>query len=235
MSKLLTVREVCERALRKIGAFPTYDTAAEPEHLAEAMSWLDMLVGHVAAKERQYWLVPAALTVELETGTADYLLADAVGPDAPEAGVQFPITAVYVDAAGRRRELPLWRRHEWDAREGEAAPGEPEALYIDRSAAPRLYVHPEPDQDYTVELTVQTYVSDLTRGNSERATTFRSSWNLYLVTGLAAELAAGPITRLPDAEVRGMRLRARELLDDLLAYDAHEQANEPRLTRFHDF
>ena len=40
MSKLWKASGICERALRKIGAFSVNDTAADPEELAEALYWL---------------------------------------------------------------------------------------------------------------------------------------------------------------------------------------------------
>ena len=76
MPKLLTVTEICERALRKIGAYSINDTGADPVHLEEARYWLDMVLGHVSSRKRTWWLVPDTEPVTLVADTATYQLSD---------------------------------------------------------------------------------------------------------------------------------------------------------------
>jgi hypothetical protein len=63
----------------------------------------------------------------------------------------------------------------------------------------------------------------------------RENWHLFLVTALAAEIGNGPVRKLPADEVREMQVTAKALLYDLMDYDSHEQADEPRLVAVNPF
>lgn len=89
--RLFSQNEVCERALRKIGAFAIRSSGARPEELSEARYWLDMVVGHVAARKRTWWLVPTTGQFTLVPGVANYDLNQVLTPAQAPSGVQFVI------------------------------------------------------------------------------------------------------------------------------------------------
>jgi hypothetical protein len=241
--RTLTIREICERALRKIGAFAIRDTGADSDELEEARFWLDMLVGHVSARRRYWWLAETAAVLALTPGVRTYTLdGSTLGQDAP--AVAFPISAFAIDPlSGRDGEIDIYRRRDYDAlTDKDLRTGPPEGIYIDRLAAPTLTVYPLPPAateggpPWRIRLVYQQFTDDVTVGEAERRIRdVRSTWNLFLVTALAAQIGDGPIRKLPQDEVRGMRNDANQLLSDLDAFDAHEQANEPRRTSFNDF
>jgi hypothetical protein len=133
--------------------------------------------------------------------------------------------------------MELARREDWEARQPRNA-GRPEMVYVDRTSRPTLRVHPAPPAPVTHNLlvTFQRFSDDMREGASTRHIPgMRETWNLYLITALAYELGNGPVRKLPADEVAEMRAAAVSYLADLEAYDAHEQASEPRRTTFHDF
>lgn len=230
-----SVRSIAEKALQVIGAFPVSETAADPMLLDRAVQWLDDIVLHVASLQRWFWLVPRTLSLSIEAGQDAYDLHDAAGADMPDAGIQFHVTANLITAHGHKRPLEVWRRWQWEARDPSATAGDPEAVYIDRLPHPRMLVWPTPFEAGTVELLAQSFPEDVTTGSHEKPAPGRINWGLYLSYELAAKLAAGPIVRLPDEEMRDLRREASRMLDDLARYDAQEQADEPRRTEYVDF
>jgi len=236
MARILEIREVCERALRKIGSYAIRDSGADPRELEESRFWLDMLMGHLAADMRTWWLVPSTAPVALVANTQDYPLANVLPQgDAPAA----VITVTAVDLSNDDREpVSLWRRWEWEARDKEPANGPPLAVYIDRTSAPIMRVWPAPVAPITHRLDVvfQRVSPDLTSGPAtEQILKFRQAWNLYIVTALAAQIGNGPVRKLPRDEVRDMQEQADRMLDRLQSFDGHEQAGEPRLVSFNEF
>jgi hypothetical protein len=232
---LLTVTEICERALRKIGAYSINDTGADPVDLEEARAWLDMLVGHVSSRKRTWWLVPSTASVTLVADTASYVLIDELtgSPD-----VQHVVGVWLVNtSSGDREPLDILRRQAFEDLNADDT-GTPCKVWIDRSRAPTLHVWPTPTTPISHRLDVvwQKFSAD-TRAldATARVTDMRESWNLYLVTALAAEIGAGPVRRLPQDEVKEARARAQELLGDLEAFDEGESPGEFRRTAYVDF
>ncbi|MBU8540182.1 phage adaptor protein [Falsiroseomonas tokyonensis] len=236
MARILEIRELCERALRKIGSYSINDSGARPREMEEARFWLDMVVAAVAARRRIWWLVPATAPIQLTAGQASYNLTAVLPHGAPVSHV----VAVYLVNLedGSREQVDNVRRSEWEARAAEITSGPPQMVHIDRLPDPTLQVWPTPTAPLThrLDVVVQRCSPDLTQGAStEKLLGFREAWNLYLVTALAAQLANGPVRKAPADEVRDMQLEAARLLSDLEAYDAHEQANEPRRVAYNDF
>lgn len=239
MSRLLTVNEVCERALRKIGEFPINDTAAPGPQMDEARWWLDMVVGHIAATKRRWWLVPSTAAITLTPGTVEYPVASALGE---ARGILHIISAwrVSLTDPSDREEVAILRRREWEERTGAGTTGIPESVYVDRTDTPTIRLHPTPAApiQHRLEVVYHRFAPDLTPRSGRSHTPMeglRQSWNLALVHALAAEIGNGPVRKLPGDEVRDMQDTARRLLDDLDAYDAHEQADEPRRVAYYDF
>ena len=237
MARLLEIREVCERALRRIGTFSIRDSAADPAELEEARYWLDMVMGHVAARQRAWWMVAETATINMIVGQADYALASVLPTGDAVAAVTLIKAVSLTD--GQREDVYLARRWEWEARGQHVPEGDPRWMaYIDRSSAPVLRLYPTPVDPLThrLEVVFQRTSPDLVSGAStERILRFRQAWNLYIVTALAAQIGNGPVRKLPGDEVREMQMQAERLLFDLETFDAHEQAGEPRLISFNDF
>ena len=89
--RLLTQNEVCERALRKIGATAIRSAGSRAEEMAEARYWLDMVIGHLGARKRTWWLVQKTGTFPLLPNVPTYDLNAALGPNLAPGGVQFVV------------------------------------------------------------------------------------------------------------------------------------------------
>lgn len=241
MPRQLTLGQIIDRALRKIGAYSINDTGPQPGEVEEARYWLDMVVGHVTASQRTWWLVPQTIEFALPEGEESFDLEAAAGAAWPDDGVQFPISASVI-APNSETEQPveIGRRSDYEAIQRKDTPGRPCLVYIDRTREPRAYVHPVPAMEgFRLRLVAQTFVEDLTPdlrpSTNFRIGSIREAWNLYLVTALAALIGDGPVRKLPKDEVDSLKRDAAGMLSDLYAYDNHEQANEPRRVAYYDF
>ena len=230
---LLTVSQICERALRKIGAYPIRGGSLRPEELAEARYWLDMMMGHQAARMRTPWLIADTAQIALVASQQDYDLRQEIGAQVVPDGLQF-IVAVWlydVDAGRDIRRISLLNRGEWEAIEDKSRTGSPECAYIDRTRWPVMRLHPVPDgaQSLRARVVYQKLASNfLNRKFSDKTYDLHECWNLWAVTELAGQLGDGPVRKLPQDEVRDMKKDAARYLHDLEAYDQFEQAAEPR-------
>lgn len=231
MARILEIREICERALRKIGTYSIRDSGADAAELEEARYWLDMLMGHLAADLRTWWLVPDTAPLALTAGQQSYTLATVLPAGDPSASI-ISVASVALAAPNGREDVPIFRRWEWEARDATIVTGPPRAVYIDRSPDPKLLVWPTPSLPLThrLEVVFQRVSPDLVSGPmTERVLKFRQAWNLYMVVALAAQIGNGPVRKLPGDEVRDMQMEADRLLFRLQSYDGHEQAGEPRI------
>lgn len=236
MARILEVREVCERALRKIGTFSIRDSAANPAEFEEARLWLDMVVGNLAADQATWWLVPTTAQVTLVAGQADYDLLLSLPAGDPASHV-VSVKAVNT-TSGDRLDVAMNRRWEWEQREPTRTASVPEVVYIDRNPAPVLRVWPTPAAPLThrLEIVFQRVSPNLTSGEAgERLSWFPEAWNLYLVVALAAQIGNGPVRKLPADEVRDMQIEAQRLLDRLQSYAGDERADQPRRIAYNDF
>lgn len=264
MSALFSVEQLCERALRKIGAMAIRSSGARPEEIEEARWWLDMVVGHEASRQRTWWLVPASATFNLTADNAGpYDLAAMLGSAQAPDGLQFIIQVVLFDAVSGMdiADLPLQRRQEWETRvlgpmntpdplvtarllDTNIIPvpsdpsGTPQVCYVDRQQQPKISFYPAPDaqRTYGVRVIFQSFASDFTKNAPiDKTYKLRTSMNLWLVSALAAQIGNGPVRKLPADEVKDMKQEAQQLRNDLEAYEFHEQASEPRMIAYHDF
>lgn len=237
----LTVQQVCERALQRIGAYSVNDSAARPRELARAAEWLDMHVQHLVGTNRCTWLIQRDLSFTLSDATPGYSLADALGASFPSQGIMF---VAYANCSYAGRDWPLDRLIEaqYEAIEDKDAGGAPDRIYVDHLRKPSAYVWPVPTEnasDYTIKLAVQTFNPTLSIGGSpvepNKLVELRRSWGLYLVLATAAEIGAGPVRMLPDGEIDKLQKRADMLLRDLTGYENQEQGGDSRRIAFHDF
>lgn len=237
---LLSAAEVCERALRKVGAFSINDEAADPDELDEALRWLDMIVAEITGTRRCYWLTPATVTFDWPAAEESVVLADQMGADYPPTGILFPVRAwsVNVTSGLREAEIELCRRKTYEAKSDLTTAGSPEILFIDRLVEnQRAYVWPVPSTDdlYQIALEFQTYSrSVLGEQGGEQAgdvpTGFDQTWQLWMVTRLAAEIGDGPVKRLESSTIRDWRALSDGYLSALL-YHNREKNNRPFQTR----
>ena len=236
-----SVNFVLQRALRKIGAFPVSSSGAKPAEMEEARYWFDMVVGHLAARKRTWWLVPETATFALVAGQKEYALADLMPLDDAEDGLQ-AVVAVWVDDAttgATLGEVSILRRQEYEGEVGYAANavGPPASCHIDRTQRPVLKFVQAPDAagSYRARVLYQTYAPDLRSGRDiKKLERFRTTWTLYLTLAVAAQIADGPVRKLPRDEVQDMKRDAAAALHDLESYDDHEQHDEPVVVQFHN-
>ncbi len=230
---LLSVGDICTRALRKIGEFPIRGALPRPEALEETRIWLDMVMGHQAARMRTPWLIPDTANFDLVSTTQTYDLRETLGANLVPDGLQFIVSAFLYNPTTAQdvRQIALLRRDEWEAIDNKAQTGEVEKAWIDRTRWPVMSVWPIPTTTtaFQVRLVYQKIASEFANlPFNDRTYSMHECWNLWVVTALAAEIGDGPVRRLPKDEVAEMRGTAARLLLDLEAYDQFEQADEPR-------
>lgn len=233
-----SVNFVCQRALRLIGDFPIRASGPRPEAMEEAGYWLDMIVAHVAALQKTWWLTPATQTFTLTAGERTYDLAAVLGKAKAPNGLQVVSQIHVLDTEGLTElsQPPLMRRQEFDEMLAQhlSDEGVPSACYIDRMRDPTLQFLEAPAEAYQVRIVFQGYAPKLTNTKDLKLlTSFREGWSMYLVTALAARIGNGAVRKLPADEVRNYAAEAEKLLFELQAYDAHEQQTERRV-RFHN-
>ena len=240
MSQVFTARQLCERALRVINAFPVTDSAADPEHLREAMFWLDLLLSELAATEELLFLVPSPNQVEftLTNGTGAYDLIGALGANAPVDGIQFPKAAYLQWPSGHRTPLEIVTRDDFMAVRKPEESGPPRLVYIDRLPDSQFYVWPIPattdTNSYIVIFDVQTYAPNVSpagvTGAQPKAadiTKFRQGWQRYLIWQLAHDLGSGPIFKRPETDLNRYGKSAAAARAGLLAHENREHDSEP--------
>lgn len=263
MSRLFSTEEICERALRKVGAFAIRSAGARPEEVTETRYWLDMVVAHEASRQRTWWLVPAAASFNLTAGIDTYDLNAMLGAAQAPDGIQFAIGAVLFNPTLQLdlHELPIVRQQEWETRrlgpdgtpdpenlsallEEDAPPspadppGAPAFCHIDRAQRPTLRCYPIPDanQPYAIRLLFQSFSSDFIKApTGDKSYQLRTSMNLWIVTALARQIGNGPVRKLPADEVRDMADETERLRNDLEAYEFNEVNNVPKQVKYYDF
>lgn len=170
MAIIMSVEQICERVLRKIGSWAITSSGPREREITETRYWLDMVIGHEASRQRTWWLIGSAATFPLQIGVDSYDLTTVLGAQAPD-GIQFPVMAVlYNPVTGVDvHELPLVRGQEWERRNlgpdvvengaepnnllwlpeppmgtSPAIPTVPMFVYIDRAQKPTLRCYPAP-------------------------------------------------------------------------------------------
>ncbi len=240
MTRILSSKQIVERAARLAGIFPITEGGMPDEEVEEALYWLDMMVGHVSGTERLYWLVSDTAAITLIPGQQEYQLPAALAPNAPD-GVQFPMQAIVVRPGGTRAPIRMVPRVEFESHmDLSLAVGEPAEVYIDRLSSPKLRTYPTLAADvtdtYQLELVFQAFSPDLTQKRGMNAHNFRQAWNLWLATGLAYWLAGGVLgKRMPQGERDTLKRDAADLLMRLLARDNNDNRDEPAIVPPHEF
>lgn len=238
MSENFSGREIAEKALRKIGVFSTYDTAADPVQLAEALDWLDLVIAHAAGKTRLFFLTPSELSVSLTGDQQEYDLIEELAANAPDRGIQRVTFAALDDGNGNRTPLTLISSTEKDSKLSPADTGTPTEIYVDRQTNPTLFTYPvlaSGVTGYSIKLTVQTYGEEFaSHRTGNKATGVRTSWQKWLIYELSKCLGDGTIISLPSDDWTRIASIATESWNDLFAYDARESVT-PGCVKFRDF
>lgn len=239
MSQVFTAKQICERALRAIGAFPITESAADGEQMREAMTWLDLLMAEIAGTGTLFFLHTATLSVPITNGTSSYNLNNALGTDLPPDRVQFPLLAWLEDAAGNRHPVEIDTRGKFEDVSLGTQPGRPYRIYIDRLAdpSPTLKIFPTPATSdttvWTLKIEVQTYAPNvaphgvtgvLQAGVLHK---FRQAWQRYLVLRLNIDLGAGPILKCSTERLTNWRLEAATAKAALEAFENRPHDTEP--------
>lgn len=240
MSQVFTAKKICEEALGAIGAFPVTESAADPEHLRRAMTWLDLLLAQLAGSTRLFALVPATITLTLEAGEDEYNLVETLGTELPTDKIQFPVNAWLEDGSGNRTPLTIHPRDKFEAiKTVTTTTGPPTCIYIDRlAAAPTLFTYPTVDASDTtpwiIKLDVQTYAPNVapagvtgTQPSGSVLTNFSQAWQRYMIVALAHDLGMGPIYKLSEQRLTRLDTKAKEAKTDLLAFENREHDTEP--------
>lgn len=234
MSKVFTAKEICERALRVMGAFPISESAAEGEDLREAMFWLDLILAEISGTAD--WLihqVPDVLSLTLEAAKQEYVLSTELGSAAyPDDGIQNIQQCWLEDSGGNRSDISIVNKATFEDVTDPDETGTPKRVFIDRTVtpSPTLKTFPtlpaDETETYTLKLLVQTFSPNVSPGGvsgnkpeDSVAHGFRPAWQRFLVYRLAVDLSSGAVRRLPDASVRDFQKKADEARNLLEARD----------------
>lgn len=239
MSKVFTAKEIAERALRAIGAFPITQSSADGEQLREAMIWLDLNMAEIAGVTRLFSLVPATLEFDITNGTSSYDLNTELGADLPTDRIQFPVDAWLEDEDGNRYPLKIVTRDVFEAVPDAAEQGQPTMIHIDRLPTPTLRIYPTPattdTTTWTIKLVVQTYAPNVAPGgvtgtqpSASVLTGFRQAWQRWLIWQLASDIGSGPVFKLPSASIKDFGEKAKDARMALEAFENREhETTEP--------
>jgi hypothetical protein len=240
MTAFLSARQVCETALRKIGAFPINDTAARPEHLKEAMRWLALRLDHIAGSRRREWLISPTLTVPLNVANQKtYELSTQVGGSWPRQGFEHIIVAFIEDQYGNRWPVEVVDREKFEDVCKTTESGEPAWIYLDRltnrDLSPEVSVWPVPTiTTYVLKIIMQMNAPDIMPSgvsgddiDGALAHGLRRTWQLWAVMQLSADLGSGPIRQIPGEYLERFERQAKAAYDDLDGYEDRERVTGP--------
>ena len=231
MSALLSAAVICERALRKIGAFSINDSGADGAELEEASFWLDMVVAELVGTERCTWLVEDTITVALTADTASYNLKTVIGTAAYPADGLVHVVSAWVTDGTNDNTVKIYRRKEFEEIIKKTASGKPEYVYIDRlsdTAEQTIYLFPVPTvTTWSLKLVIQKGAPDLREVPAKTNHGFHVAWQKWLVLATAAEIADGPVRALPDAKVDRIKRDAR-LCFNRLQSSQNRELQQPR-------
>lgn len=237
MPTLLNAREVCEKALRKIGAFSINDTAARAEEMTEALAWLDLNMAELGGTGRCWWLVPNTLSIPLTAAVAEYDLKTVLGSDYPTDGVQFPLKAMIDNGAGYQQPVDIVRRTVFEDLSTPGRTGTPELIYINRFRDPVMTTWPTLGAGvtgYTLELVVQTLSADVVTTNGNIDTDLDAAWQRWGIYQLCADLGDGTIRRVPLNESQAYERKAETARKRLEVFQNREHHDHPKVVAYRD-
>lgn len=233
MSTLLTARQVCEQALRKVGSYSINDTGADPDEMREALSWLDLIMAELAGTNNRLFLRPDTVEIPMVNDQRAYSL-DIAGL---EQGVSYPVKATLHYGGSFLGDIQIATRGEYEVLR-QTDVGHPQFIYIDRLNTPVMHVHPTPQSGllpgHSIRLVVQTLGPDvIPRGaghalGNASATGLRHAWQRWAIYRLASDLGDGTIRTLPGNKLRTFEAKAGEALAMLQAHEDREHSTPTR-------
>lgn len=209
MSKVLNANELCGRALRMVGAWPTSETAPLAEHLREALFRLDLIMAENAGVMEVFNLQLPTIEVTLTNGQQNYNVRSLLLGQYPANGIMFPIDAAVVLATGTVLPVEIVSREKWDRLPNLVSYGVPTFIYMDRLIAdPMIRLWPYPAAGdasvYKLRLNVQQGANNVapqgvTGARPEDTTilNLRAAWQRYMIYALAYDLGDGAINKQP--------------------------------------
>lgn len=238
MSTLLTAREICERALREIGAYAVNDTAADPVHLRIALEQLDLIVAELTGTERAFMFTPATIPVSITGGQQSYDLLSEMGTSAPANGISFPVWATLEDDTGSVSPIAIVDRETFENKSDPDETGTPDTVYIDRFNTPTMKIHPTPasgTDTFIINLTVQTLGEGFaTHKNGNVSTGLRAAWQRWAIFRLARDLGRGSVLRLPKTDRDTLKEDEKEAFDRLMDFENKEHTTTDEVAAFYD-
>lgn len=234
----LTARQICEGALRRIGAYSINDAAARPQDMDVALQLLDDLVGELSGTMECTWLLTSTLSLALEADTASYDLKTKLGTAWPAQGIEYVREAWIEDETGTRGPIEIATRTKFENQSPQDQTGQPCLLHFDRLVPlPTMRVWPVPvDAAWTLKLVIQT-LSPTVRGtgpipkaDQTITSTLPSSWNRWAIHALAADCGSGPVRALQQARTSEYRAVAAQSKAELMAFQNREHETTPPIT-----
>lgn len=238
MARVLTVSDICKRALRLIGEFPITETAPGQEQMSEALLQFDLMMAYEAGINDLVFFVPPTMTIQIAGGTQEYDLDTAAVTVGATSGVQKPLSAVLDDGNGNITPLDMVTRNEFEQLANRLETGTPTRLYIDRLSSPaKMLVHPTPAvgvDNFIVRMVFQTYSADLTKDAGNQSLKIRQAWGLWAQFALAEIIGSGPVRKLPETEIARLMKKAGDMKNELLQSDNREAVSYPRQVSFNN-
>jgi len=249
MSAVLSAKQVCEEALRKIGAFSINDSAADGTELRVALNWLDLIMAELSGSTQVFWLMRNEINLTLTTGQRSYTLPAALNASAPGNGIQFVNSATLVNETGARTPLTVLDYQTYNNVADKDTVGDPTGIYVERLLEPVLYTYPVAQfntaigQTRHIELNVQTFANtvggdrSVGRIQSEGALQhgLRQSWQRWAIYRLAHSLGDGTIRSLPSGRLDRLNDQALLAEKKLLAFENSETFDTPIQTAYRDY
>lgn len=225
MSRLFNANEIAEQILRKIGAFSVNDSAADGDELDLALTWLDLNMGELSGRRKLWWLVPQSITVDLTSGTGNYLLTNILGELAPD-GFAFPVDC-YLVRDSRDLPMEIIPRRTWDAYEDKTTAGPPLQVHFDRQRETQINLYPVPNEaGLQLKITFQTFPPSVT-GKDENDHGLRLAWQRWAIYRGASDTGDGTIRSVSRAELEIFERKAEQAERALLAVDNRERTSAP--------
>lgn len=217
MPDIQSAKQIAEKALSMIGAFPASRAAPDPGELRRTLQWLEMLLNYQTGARPigGFWQI---FDIPLEAGIGDYPLDDYCS----DAGVSHVFSAFVV--TGVQDPIPLDQIFESQAAgENLTATGTPSRFVVttDGNGVMRMFPTPtqaDEDAGRVVRVRVQTFHEKIdAKGTGDIDIRLRPSWYLWAVKRLSYEIGSGAVRRLADNELQRLQRDAKELEDLLLA------------------
>lgn len=230
MPNFQTAKQIAEKALQRIGAFPPSRAQADAAELRRALQWMEMIL-NTQSGIQTITSFNRAYEIPLEATIGDYLLADYDD----EAGTQHVFSAVLVDASENVEPLELiWENQSLEENITEI--GRPLRAVVTRAVHPEIKVYPVPtqievDAGYRIRVRVQTFHAGIDEtGVADSDISLRASWYLWLIKKLSFEIGSGPVRRLPKDELNDLWSEYMVLENSLTARDGLYNSSRPPVT-----